>query len=243
MLLQRTQNNLRVFAAVMTEGEKRGRPDRKLTDQNNHSEEQSGERDWVDEMFESLAYDEERDKRIFGRYYEKPSQNYVINSVVDVLDSMREGRIHIPSLEPGGKRLRIELDRKQKADIDMITQGFMAVAYEHLHGGYQSAVQIHFIKVDTFSLAFDPNPIAATLPMPEKREKLKIDAPLDEFRREFRDRFELTYEQAKAVQKIAKRVNLSYDPGGRELTPENIAKRTFRAKDYVNRPIDHSRRY
>ncbi len=126
----------------------------------------------------------------------------------------------------------------------------MAVAYEHIHGGHQSAVHEHFsewgsfVEFNTFPLAAqtDPiyDPLYATL---GKREKLKTDTPFDEFRREFKDRFELTYEQAKAVQKIAKRVNLSYDPGGRAPTPENIAKRTFRAKDYVNRPIDHSRRY
>ncbi len=253
MCCKELKNNLRVFCQSMVEREKRGSPDWELTDQNNRSEKHNAERgdterDWVDVMFESLAYDEVRDKRIYGRYYTKPSQNYVIESVVDWLGHMRDGRMHTPSLKPGGGCLHVELDRKQKADIDMITQGFMAVAYEHIHDGHQSVVHRHFrnnLNFDTSHIRMEDygfDPISNPYPM-EKREKLKTDAPLDEFRREFKDRFELTYEQAKAVQKIAKKVNLTYDPGGRELTPANIAKRTFRGKDYLHRPIIRGRRY
>ena len=42
------------------------------------------------------------------------------------------------------------------------------------------------------------------------------------------DQFTLPYEDAKQLQRAASLVNVEYDPGEPEDTPENIAKRTFR---------------
>jgi len=42
------------------------------------------------------------------------------------------------------------------------------------------------------------------------------------------DQFTLPYEDAKQLQRAAGLVNVEYDPGEPEDTPENIAKRTFR---------------
>ena len=42
------------------------------------------------------------------------------------------------------------------------------------------------------------------------------------------DQFTLPYEDAKQLQRAASLVNVEYDPGEPEDTPENVAKRTFR---------------
>ena len=45
------------------------------------------------------------------------------------------------------------------------------------------------------------------------------------------DQFTLPYEDAKLLQRAASLVNVEYDPGEPEDTPENVAKRTFRLGD------------
>src|SRR5205085_11257573 len=45
------------------------------------------------------------------------------------------------------------------------------------------------------------------------------------------DQLTLPYEDAKLLQQAASLVNVEYDPGDPEDTPENLAKRTFRLAD------------
>jgi hypothetical protein len=117
-----------------------------------------------------------------------------------------------------GSRLR----REDKDDVFMVAEGFRAVAYDHLSGYNQAALQDRFYEAATGEGGHRVYPV-------EER--------WSENERVYRDRFELTLRQAQAVQKVMRALQLDYDPGGGEPTPENLAKRTFYYDDYLGRPI------
>jgi hypothetical protein len=102
----------------------------------------------------------------------------------------------------------------------MVAQGFHAVAYDHLSGWNQAALQDRFYE----------EAIGGSLGYP-------VEERFSENQRVYRDRFELTYRQAKAIQKAMRYLGEDYDPGGEEPTPENLAKRTFYYDAFLGRPI------
>jgi hypothetical protein len=57
------------------------------------------------------------------------------------------------------------------------------------------------------------------------------------------DRFVLTYEEGLLLREAAAAVNVEYYPGGKEDTPENIEKRTFKSADLERRgaPVDSTK--
>ncbi len=232
-MLQRTQNNLRVFCQSMAEREN-GEEKVDITIRNWlwSREYEEKNRDLYTPLLsgdtlckildEGLAEEERALAELWG---DKPYPGTKAERVANQLAMIDSG---FGGYAPDRSYKHIRLDRKSKDDIYMIREGFSAIAYEHLHGGFQSKLHDHFRR----------NLEASEYVGGKSVERYNPDTPFDQDRREFSDRFELTYEQAKALQQIAKRANLSYDPGGREITPENIAKRTFRAKDYLDRPIE-----
>jgi len=108
------------------------------------------------------------------------------------------------------------LRREDRDDVIMVAEGFRAVAYNH----FSPAVKAH-IKDRCYE--------AAT------REYSAAEW-FTENHRVYRDRFELTYRQALAVQKVMRYLGEDYDPGGEEPTPENLAKRTFYYDAYLHKP-------
>jgi hypothetical protein len=116
-----------------------------------------------------------------------------------------------------------QLGREDKDDMKMMVEGFEAVAYDHLSGWKKASIQDRYYEAATGDSEGD-----YPLLSPED---------FTENRRVYRDRFELTYKQARAVQKIMGYVQENYDPGGAEPTPENLAKRTFYYDTYLGRPI------
>lgn len=53
-----------------------------------------------------------------------------------------------------------------------------------------------------------------------------------------RNQLELTYEQGQMLQDAASVVDIAYDPGGQEDTPENRKKRTFVFADLAGKPAE-----
>jgi hypothetical protein len=115
-----------------------------------------------------------------------------------------------------------ELSGEDKDDVLMVAEGFRAVAYDHVSGDNQAALQDRFYEAATGEGGYRVYPV-------EER--------FTENYRLYRDRFELTFRQAKAVQKVMRYLGEDYDPGGEEPTPENLDKRTFSYDAYLGRPI------
>jgi hypothetical protein len=106
------------------------------------------------------------------------------------------------------------LDREDKDDMNMVFYGFSTVAYDRLGAGRKASVKRDlYDQIRGKGYSFTPN------------------------HRFHNDRFELTYRQAQIVQKTMRYLDVDYDPGGEENTPENLAKRTFFYDDYLARPI------
>jgi hypothetical protein len=116
-----------------------------------------------------------------------------------------------------GSRLR----RGDKDDVVMVAEGFRAVAYDHLSGYNQAALQDQFYE-DAAGGGYLGYPVEERFSAHQRR---------------YRDRFELTYPQALAVQKVMRYLGEDYDPGGEQPTPENLAKRTFDYEAFLGRPI------
>ena len=113
-----------------------------------------------------------------------------------------------------------QLHREDKDDVVMVAEGFRTVAYDHVSGENQAALQDRFYEEATGGYLGYP-----------------VEDRFSKYERVYRDRFELTHRQAKAVQKIMRYVGEDYDPGGEEPTPENLAKRTFYYDAYLGKPI------
>ncbi len=208
---------------VMAEREKRGRPSREPINRKTSIEKQGGRRTIsLRDAFCELLAEFPKQKG------DKPSPTKVFVEMEQQLQYMYRGNYipRDPSEDYNPSKPRetkdIKLDLKSQYDIEMVSEGFKAVAYDYLDSGFQCQLKRHFERN-----------------LKNTWGEVKTDTPFDEFRREFKDRFELTYEQAKILQKIVERLNLSYDPGGREMTPENLAKRTFYGEDYLLRPVKH----
>jgi hypothetical protein len=81
----------------------------------------------------------------------------------------------------------------------MVFQGFWTVAYDRLGGTSKAMLQDEFYQAAIGEGLYRDYPV-------EER--------LSEHERVYRDRFELTYRQAQAVQKIMRHLGEDYDPGG-----------------------------
>jgi hypothetical protein len=152
---------------------------------------------------------------------EKPPYSYeVFDRVLDKLGNMMDDY-------PWKNWVYTELHEDDKAEAQMIFRGFQTVAYDHLGGTEKAILQDKLYEAATTT---DPDTLHEFTP-----------ADFAENQRIYNDRFELTYRQARAVQKIMRYVGEDYNPGGAEPTPENLAKRTFYYDDYLGRPIpkDH----
>jgi hypothetical protein len=120
-----------------------------------------------------------------------------------------------------------QLDDEAKDDTVMVTEGFLAIAYDHVGGALKARLQDMCYEAATGDSAGD--------------YPLLTPKDVTENRRIYHDRIELTVRQAKAVQKTMRYLQENYDPGRAEPTPENLAKRTFYYDAYLGRPIpkDH----
>lgn len=152
---------------------------------------------------------------------EKPPYSHeVFDRVGNKLENMRDDY-------PWKNWVYSELHEDDKADVRMVSQGFHTVAYDRLGGTGKAILQDRFYEAATGDVEGD----------------FSLFSPEDftENQRIYPDRFELTFRQAKAVQKIMRYLHEDYDPGGPENTPENVAKRSFYYDDYIGRPIpkDH----
>jgi hypothetical protein len=151
---------------------------------------------------------------------EKPPYSY------EVFDRVRNKLANMMDDYPWKNWVYTELHEDDKADVRMVFQGFQTVAYDHLGSAYKAVLQDEFYQAATGEGFYRDFPV-------EER--------WGESERVYRDRFELTYQQAQAVQKILRYLGENYDPGGAEPTPENLAKRTFYYDAYLGKPIpkDH----
>jgi hypothetical protein len=139
---------------------------------------------------------------------EKPPYSHAVFArVYDKLNAMMDD-------SPGQDWYWTRLGREDKDDMQMVFYGFSTVAYDRLGAGRKASVKRDLYNQVTGE-GFDFTP--------------------DE--RFYHDRFELTSRQAQVVQTIMRYLDVDYDPGGDENTPENLAKRTFYYDDYLARPI------
>ena len=83
-----------------------------------------------------------------------------------------------------------QLSREDKDDVVMVAEGFRAVAYDHLSGYNQAALQDQFYE-DAAGGGYLGYPVEERFSAHQRR---------------YRDRFELTYPQALAVQKVMRYV-------------------------------------
>jgi hypothetical protein len=138
----------------------------------------------------------------------------------EVFDKVHLKLVDMVDDYPGQNWYGSQLSRENKDNVVMVAAGFRAVAYDHLSGYNQAAIQDRYYQEVTGGYLGYP-----------------VEERFTEHQRVYRDRFELTFQQAKAVQKIMRYLQEDYDPGGEEPTPENLAKRTFYYDTYLGRPI------
>jgi hypothetical protein len=151
---------------------------------------------------------------------EKPPYSY------EVFDRVWNKLLNMQDDYPWKNWFYTELHEDDRADVRMIFKGFWTVAYDRLGSHCKASLQDEFYQAATGEGFYQNYPV-------EER--------FSEHERVYRDRFELTYRQARAVQKIMRYLGEDYDPGGAEPTPENLAKRSFYYDAYLGRPIpkDH----
>lgn len=109
-------------------------------------------------------------------------------------------------------------DEEMRDNIYMVWYGFRLSSYEHLSATRQAALQDRLYEHSA-------------------ADYTSFTKPLSQGRGIYKDRIELNYDQAVIVHKITEALNLNYDPGTPEETPENTVKRTFYYDNFIGRAI------